>query len=67
VADVTLNLGALPQARAHVQAIVDHIETDPMLSGAKEPFWVYLVCVRILCASEDARAEQILERAHGLL
>ncbi len=54
------------QARAHVEEILELLETET-LEGTGDPFWVYLTCYRVLRASQDPRAPEILATAHSLL
>ncbi|MFQ5343046.1 MAG: tetratricopeptide repeat protein [Anaerolineae bacterium] len=37
------------------------------LEGTVDPLQVYLTCYRVLCANQDARAEEVLETAHAVL
>jgi adenylate cyclase len=66
LAYVSLAREELSQARAHVEEILELLETET-LEGTGEPFWVYLTCYRALRASQDPRAPEILETAHSLL
>jgi class 3 adenylate cyclase/tetratricopeptide (TPR) repeat protein len=67
LANASLEQGDLLQAQAHSEEIIRYLETNPTLYGAEEPFWVYLICARVLRANRDLRAEQILDRAYNLL
>jgi tetratricopeptide (TPR) repeat protein len=67
LANASLEQGDLLQAQAHSEEIIRYLETNPTLYGAEEPFWVYLICARVLRANKDLRAEQILDRAYNLL
>jgi len=67
LARVCLAQADLGRARAHVEEILDHLESGGTLGGAISPFAVYLTCYRVLEASEDDRAPRILEMAHNLL
>jgi tetratricopeptide (TPR) repeat protein len=66
LARVSLAQGDLAQARAHVAEILAHLEGHT-LDGTDEPLRVYLTCYRVLCAAQDARAQEILATAHRLL
>jgi len=66
LACVSLAQGALTQALALVEEILDHLETGT-LDGTDEPFQIYLTCYRVLRASGDPRAHDILDTAHCLL
>ncbi|MBN1887644.1 MAG: tetratricopeptide repeat protein [Thermoflexales bacterium] len=66
LARVALARGQAAQAQAHVQEILDHLETGS-LSGAEEPFEIYLSCYQVLDAAGDPRALEILNAAHDLL
>jgi len=69
----------LPQAQAHVQEILGHLESDAPattdvpsasghgLDGTEEPARIYLTCYHVLRASQDPRAQDILDTAHGRL
>ena len=59
--------GNLGQALAHVEEILDHLESGGTLDGAISPFQVYLTCYRVLEANQDSRARGILDTAHDLL
>jgi tetratricopeptide (TPR) repeat protein len=54
------------QALLHVEEILDHLQAHT-LDGTYEPFRIYLTCVRVLQAHEDARAAGVLRTAHTLL
>jgi hypothetical protein len=49
-----------------VEEILGFLEENS-LDGTDEPFRVYLTCYRVLQATGDPRAEEILDRAHRLL
>jgi tetratricopeptide (TPR) repeat protein len=66
LARVCLSRGDLNQAQVHVEEILSYLEGDN-LEGIEEPFSVYLTCYRVLRASQDARAEIVLNTAHRLL
>jgi len=66
LACVSLAQGDLTQALALVEEILRHLETGT-LDGADEPFQIYLTCYRVLRASGDPRAHEILDTAHRLL
>ena len=55
------------QALAHVERILDQLQTCPTLDGTDEPLRVYLTCYRALRANRDPRAGEILEAAYRLL
>ena len=38
-----------------------------LLEGTDDPFWVSQICYRVLIATGDSRAPEILETAHALL
>jgi len=56
----------LAQAQAHVDVILNYLENDT-LEGVPRPLLVYLTCYRVLRASDDPRAEDILEEAYRFL
>ncbi|MCP4535935.1 MAG: tetratricopeptide repeat protein [Chloroflexi bacterium] len=66
LARIRLAEGNLSQARAHVEKILSHLESHT-LGGTEEPFRVYLTCIRILRASQEPRAQDVLDKAHRLL
>ena len=66
LARVSLAQRQLAQAQAQVEQILAHLQTGD-LRGAEEPFRVYLTCYRVLCATGDSRAQEILDTAHRLL
>ncbi len=66
LARVALAQGDLIQAQAHVDEILGYLETNN-LDGTEEPFRVYLTCYRVLRASQDPRAQDILNTAHHSL
>ena len=66
LARVSLAQGDLAQARVHTDEILNQVNGE-FLSGAEEPFDVYLTCYHILQASQDSRAGEILRTTHRLL
>jgi len=66
LARVALAREDLNQARAWVEEIMSHLESDS-LDGTDEPLRVYLTCYRVLRADLDPRAEAVLDTAHRLL
>jgi DNA-binding SARP family transcriptional activator/Tfp pilus assembly protein PilF/DNA-binding transcriptional ArsR family regulator len=62
----SLTQGDLPQALAHTEQILGHLQNE-ILTGTDEPIRIYLTCYRVLHASGDPRAAGILEAAHALL
>lgn len=66
LASVSLARGETAVARLHVEEILDHLESKS-LDGADEPFRVYLTCHRVLQATDDPRAQQLLAAAYDLL
>jgi DNA-binding SARP family transcriptional activator/predicted ATPase/Tfp pilus assembly protein PilF len=66
LAHVSLAQGELIQAQTQVEEILTYLETNT-LDGTEEPFRIYLTCYRILCASQDPRAQETLDTAHRLL
>lgn len=67
LARIALAQDELAVALGHVEEILGHLETDRTLAGADEPLRVYLTCYRVLGANQDARAQDLLTRAHALL
>jgi len=66
LARVRLAQGNLVQAMVHVDDVLEQLATRS-LDGTEEPLRIYLTCFHILQASDDLRADEILETAHGLL
>jgi hypothetical protein len=64
LAQIAFKQREMAQALAHVEEILNQIQTDPFLSGASEPFLVYLVCYQVLSAAADPRATTLLARAY---
>jgi len=56
----------LPQAQAHIEEILSHV-AHSSLDGADEPFRVYWACYRVLQATRDPRAMNVLKIAYDLL
>ncbi len=63
LARVALAQGVLAQAQAHVEQILTHLEAGN-LDGTLEPDRVYLTCYQVLRATEDRRAQELLNRAY---
>jgi predicted ATPase/class 3 adenylate cyclase len=66
LAHVSLAQGKLAEAQTQVKEILAYLETHS-LTGAYEPFRIYLTCYHVLRAGQDARAGQVLATAHRLL
>jgi hypothetical protein len=66
MANLSLAMEEPSQARAHVEEILELLGTET-LEGTGDPFWVHLTCYRVLYASQDPRAPEILAAAHALL
>jgi hypothetical protein len=49
------------QALAYVQEILIYLESHPTLDGTREPLRIFLTCYRVLRASNDPRAENVLD------
>jgi len=67
LARVALTQGDPAGALAHVQEILDYMEGHPALEGTLEPLRIYLTCYRVLQASGDPHAGEILDAAYHLL
>jgi hypothetical protein len=67
LARVALAQGDRTGALAHVGEILDHMEAHPALLGTWEPLRIYLTCYRVLQASGDPRAGELLDAAYHLL
>lgn len=66
LAQVALAVGEVETAQKRVADILAYLEHES-LEGATEPFWVYLVCWRVLRAAGDAQARVVLRTAYTLL
>jgi len=66
LARVCLTQGNLAGSQGHVEDILHHLKTGS-LDGTLEPARIYLTCYRVLKASDDGRAEHILEEAYRFL
>lgn len=66
LARLALNQGDLNQAQAYVENILRHLEHHD-LDGTEEPLRIYLTCYQVLRASQDPRADDILNAARHLL
>jgi predicted ATPase/predicted negative regulator of RcsB-dependent stress response len=67
LARVALASGDLAQARQHAGEILDYVEEMGSIAGTDEDFLIYLTCYRVLRATQDPRAREILGTAHALL
>ena len=67
LARVCLALGNLEEAYAHVEEILNHLESGGTLHGVISPFRVHLTCHQVLAVNKDFRAEKVLSTAHTLL
>jgi hypothetical protein len=66
LAAVALADGDLTQAQRHTAKLLNDLEERPwpiVFLG----FRLHLVCYRVLRASEDPRADEVLEQAYGML
>ncbi|MGC9333846.1 MAG: tetratricopeptide repeat protein, partial [Anaerolineae bacterium] len=66
LASVLLAQGDAEGARLQVEEILAHLESKS-LDGADEPFRIYYTCYRILSATDDPRAQDVLYTAYHLL
>jgi len=66
LAAVALAQGKLAAAKAQVEEILLDLEDRPV-EGGGEPFRIYLICLRVLQADGDPRADLVLERASHLM
>jgi predicted ATPase/class 3 adenylate cyclase len=64
LAAVALTAGEVREALGYVEEILAHLERGGRLDGTEEPFWIRLVCFRVLQAHQDSRAKGVLEAAH---
>jgi len=66
LARVSLAQGDLAQAQDRIEEILRYLE-DHTVEGMEEPFLVYWTCYQVLRASQDPRAQAILDAARRLL
>lgn len=66
LARVALARGDVDQAQAHVEEILSYLQ-EHRLEGVEEPFRVYLTCLELLWATDDARGGALLDRAYRQL
>ena len=66
LASISRAQGDLPQAQAMVEEILNHL-TSHTLDEVDEPLLIYLICYRVLQASHDPRAIDLLKPAYRLL
>ena len=66
LAFVSLAQDNLAQAQAHIEEILSYV-AHSSLDGADEPFRVYWACYRVLQATRDPRAMNVLKTAYNLL
>jgi tetratricopeptide (TPR) repeat protein len=66
LARVALAQGNLAEAHSHIEMILDYLKTKT-LDGTEEPLQIYLTCYRVLQATQDDRARDILNLAYALL
>lgn len=64
--EIALLGGDLVQAQQHVEEILAYLAIHTT-DGAEEPLRIYLACYRVLQASHDPRAPDVLETARRLL
>jgi len=68
LAEAVLAQGDVPQAQAHIEQILRHLEGgDRALDGTINPFQVRLTCYRVLETTHDPRARDTLTTAYSLL
>jgi tetratricopeptide (TPR) repeat protein len=77
LADVALAQGNAKQAQAYAEEVLSYLETNPALyctdelnphlRAIDEPLWIYWVCYRVLQASGDPRARELLSAGHAML
>ncbi len=64
LASVALATGDAQGARGHAEELLAYLERGETLNGAEEPFWIRLVCFRVLQAQQDSRARKFLKKTH---
>ena len=65
LADIAHTAGDLNPAQVYVEEILTHIDKGPL--DLLEPLRVYLICYRVLEATQGPRAKNLLSTAHRLL
>ncbi len=63
LAEASLAIGDLDEARAHLAVVLTHLERDPEVTGAERPFRVYRLAYAVLRATGDDRAGPLLAQA----
>jgi tetratricopeptide (TPR) repeat protein len=66
LAHISLAQAELSQAQAQVEEILEHL-LDKTLDALDESLQIYLTCYRVLQATQDPRARDVLAAAHALL
>ena len=64
---IAVQQSKVDQAQAHLDSMIQYLETNPALAGAVEPLRILLICYNTLKALADERAMEILEKAYRLL
>lgn len=66
LAQIALAQGDLQDAQAQVEAILPVLAEHPR-PGYNNPFFIYLICYRVLAANADPRAATLLQQGYNLL
>ncbi len=66
LARVALAENNLPDALAHIEAILAYLADDGLLEG-QEPLRILLTCYQVLAAVDDPRAAEVLGEAYARL
>ena len=67
LAAVALARGDLKTAKVEIEPVFDHLAENMMLEDAEFDMEITLICIRVLLAAEDDRAEGILKKAQAVL
>lgn len=67
LAGVLLERGAVDEAFEQVIEIVERLANGDLLTGAKAPDQISLLCVKVLLAKHDPRSKRILEQSYNNL
>jgi len=67
LARVALLQGDLELAQAHIQPVITYLQAGNSAMGTSRPFYIYLVCIELLTASDDPYAATLLQQAHNEL
>ena len=67
LADVALEEDNIDEAAALIKSVMQKLNGIESLNGTENPFEIYLICHHVLSATNDNRAETLLQEAHEAL